>query len=140
MPVTSIKPVIGTSFWEVRLGWPGVGPAGADAAILWVGAGGRVGEALVWPPIWRSGQVTARSPSAAWRDVQTRSVPVGVERGPYPARNGSGSLGRYDVIQVLTFGREGVYLTPAYRFRGTAHLQTYPGSYRWYALAPAQGR
>lgn len=125
--------------WEVSFGWAGTGPDAIAAATLLVMPNGHVFEARVWPPVAREGHVLTRDIAGAWREVQSGRAPIAVEgMADQQPVNGVATLLRVTVVQLLvTNSSRGAYLVPAYRFQGTARLQSAAGTHIWYALVSA---
>ncbi|HCF99545.1 MAG TPA: hypothetical protein DEV93_03270 [Chloroflexi bacterium] len=124
---------------QVNLGWPGAPSSDRPAASLWVAGDGSITEALLFPREAKRGTVSLRPVASAWNAVLTGRLPVGVQIiGPNPKAAGSATLSATSLEYIVTTATSGrMYLVPAYKFTGMAHIQHAPGQYRWIALVPA---
>jgi hypothetical protein len=127
------------SFW-----WSGAAPADLPASAFYVGHGPLVKEGLMLPPVKDSTELQPRSIDDAWKQVQSGSVPVGLEQGVdvLAARGvhaqGTGRVLHVTVTYVVTPSSSGaLYLVPAYRFSGPAHFPGVTGIHTWVAIVPA---
>jgi len=124
---------------QIVFGWIGPGRAAVEAATLWVTPNGSVIEAWIWPPVERRTGLSPRSFASAWHDIARGRLPLavlGATRGI-----GVAVLRHVSTVSVLTHGSDRrLYLVPAYRFQGVAHLQGMQQSLPWYSLAPADGQ
>lgn len=139
MPVRSVATVPGLPrVRRVVLGWIGVGPASIEEATLWVTPNRSVIEAWVWPPVVQRTSITAISIPRAWKLIRTGQVPVVVRHvGSGEAANGTGRVKRVAITEIIvTTGKKGAYLVPAYRFSGTTRLAGVPRQRSWLSLAP----
>jgi hypothetical protein len=139
MPLLSFRNVAtAPKVRKVVFGWLQVGPVATPGATLWVTPDHSIIEAWVWPPVARAGTIPARSILAAWDDLRAGRLPLAVEgMSPGTSAGGSGSVQRVSVVSILAPSADRhLYLVPAYRFGGSAHIQGSATSHRWYALAP----
>ncbi|MBV9281317.1 MAG: hypothetical protein JOZ41_14650 [Chloroflexi bacterium] len=125
----------------VDFGWAADGASDVPGATLWVAPGGRIVEALLWPPVVQSRRIAVRSIAAAWRALRAGQVPTGVwglTGMAHLPNGGTGTFQRVYVMHVFTQRSKGrLYLVPVYRFEGTARLQGARGVFSWFALVPA---